>query len=145
MSSLERSLKSSRSRPKPVLKQIGKLMRDVIEQGIRPVCDALNSVPGVRTLWSCEDHPHRPSRPYVVFEAPEGFARQIHCALGPGYGDGSLRYCWWLNGNFRDNGQLQWCIEPNCRIARWKYLPVARRLIDAELLRLAALIRNQNV
>lgn len=117
-------------------------MTDTIERGIRPVCDALNAIPEVRTLWSCQGHPERPSRPYVVFEAPERVALGVHQALGPGHGDGSLRYCWWLNANFRDNGQLQWCIEPNCRVPRWRYLPVARRAIDAELGRLAALIRS---
>jgi hypothetical protein len=119
-------------------------MNGEIEKGIRPVCDALNAISGVRTLWSCEGHPHRPSRPYVVFEAPEIVALGIHRALGLGDGGGTLVYCWWLTANFRDNGQLQWCIEPNCRIPRWRYLPVARRAVDAELLRLAAVIRIQN-
>nr|WP_223965201.1 hypothetical protein [Burkholderia diffusa] len=116
----------------------------LIDGGIRPVCDALNGIEGVRTLWSCEGHPFRPSRPYVVFEASESFALQVHWAIGPGHGDGSLRYVWWLTANFRDNGVLQWCIEPNCHIPRWRYLPIARRKVDAELKRLAALLDKLN-
>jgi hypothetical protein len=119
-------------------------MDDLNERGIRPVCDALNAVPGVRTLWSCEGHPIRESRPYVVFVAPKFFAWRVHRALVLASADGSLKYPWWLNAHFRDNGRLQWCIEPNCRIPRWKFVPVIRLLVDAELQRLAVLIRNQN-
>nr|BAO18874.1 hypothetical protein [Burkholderia sp. M701] len=110
----------------------------LIERGIRPVCDALNRIEGVRTLWSCEGHPFRLSRPYVVFEAPEPFALRVHRAIEAKHIEGSLNYCWWLTANFRDNGVLQWCIEPNCRIPRWRYLPIARKKLDAELRLLAA-------
>lgn len=116
----------------------------LIERGIGPVCDALNRIDGVRTLWSCEGHPCRPSRPYVVFEAPEPVALQVHRAIEATHVDGSLIYCWWLTANFRDNGVLQWCIEPNCRIPRWRFLPIARKSVDEELRRLAAVVGNAN-
>lgn len=113
-----------------------------IEPGIRPVCDALNHFEGVRTLWSCEGHPFRPSRPYVVFEAPETFALRVHQAIEAAQFGGRLHYCWMLSANFRTCGQLQWCIEPNCHIPRWRYLTIARRKLDAELWQLAATLAN---
>lgn len=117
-------------------------MNTVIESAIRPVCDSLNRIPRVTTLWSCQGHPFRLSRPYVVFMAPESVALDVHRLLGAGDGAGALRYPWWLNANFRDSGDLQWCLEPNYRFPRWQYLPLARRTVDDELLRLAALIRT---
>lgn len=117
-------------------------MKFEIEPGIRPLCDELNAIEGVQTLWSCEGHPHRPSRPYVIFEAPEDVALRIHRALGIGDGNGALKYVWWLTANFRANGQLQWCIEPNCEIPFWRYLPCVRGSLDSELRRLASLIRT---
>lgn len=114
----------------------------LIEPGIRPVCDALNRLDDVRTLWSCEGHPFRVSRPYVVFEAPEAVAFRLHKKIHPESVDASLEYCWWLTANFRPDGRLQWCLEPNCNIPRWRYLPFLRRKVDAELVRLAALIET---
>lgn len=115
-------------------------MDTLIEPGIRPVCDVLNRLDDVRTLWSCEGHPFRTSRPYVVFEAPEQVAFQLHQMIHPESVDASLEYCWWLTANFRPDGRLQWCLEPNCHISRLRYLPFVRRKVDSELVRLAALI-----
>ncbi|MDF0506666.1 hypothetical protein POK33_38595 [Burkholderia cenocepacia] len=115
-------------------------MATFIEPAVRPVCDSLNSIPGVATLWSCQGHPFRRSHPYVVFVAPEPVALAVHRLLGAGDGAGALRYPWWLNANFRENGDLQWCLEPNYRFPRCRFLPLARRAVDDELLRLAALI-----
>lgn len=41
-----------------------------IDAGIAPLVLAMNKLPGVRTLWSCEGHPYSAleRRPYVVFE-----------------------------------------------------------------------------
>ncbi|WP_425953061.1 hypothetical protein [Ralstonia pseudosolanacearum] len=114
---------------------------DLIEPKIRPVCDALNRVAGVRTLWSCEGHAFRPSRPYVVFEAPESIALQVHRMIGDGHAGGKLHYWWNMTANFRENGELQWLIEAPA-IPSWHYLPIVRQRIDAELLAFAALLKD---
>lgn len=114
---------------------------DLIEPKIRPVCDALNSIVGVRTLWSCEGHAFRPSRPYVVFEASESFALQVHRLIGDGHAGGRLTYWWNMTANFGENAQLQWLIEA-ASIPRWHYLPIVRQRIDTELLTFAALIND---
>lgn len=115
---------------------------DLIEPKIRPVCDALNAISDVHTLWSCEGHASRPSRPYVVFEAPETIALQIHRMIGDGHAGGALNYWWNMTANFRDNGQLQWLIEAPT-IPGWHYLPIARRRIDAELRTFASLLNDR--
>ncbi len=128
-----------RDRPFPAIKES-------IEIGIKPVCDVLNSIEGVRTVWSCEGHPERPSRPYVTFLAPEATAYQVHRLLGAGRGDGTLQYCWWLIANFRDDGLLQYTIEPNDYRLRdnrhrwWSTYQWNKKAMDAELIRLAVLL-----
>lgn len=112
---------------------------DLIEPRIRPMCDALNRIAGVRTLWSCEGHASRPSRPYVVFEAPKSTALRVHQMIGDGHAGGRLKYWWRMTANFRDSGQLQWLIEAPS-IPGWHYLPLARIRIDAELLAFAKLL-----
>lgn len=82
-----------------------------IEPGVKPVCDALNSIAGVHTLWSCEGHPELPARPYVTFIAPQETALRLSRLLGHGHGDGTLKYCWRLTANFRDDGSLQYTIK----------------------------------
>ncbi|MCM2485649.1 hypothetical protein ACVCIC_01115 [Burkholderia glumae] len=109
-----------------------------IDAAIRPVCDALNRIPGVRTLWSCGGHALRRSRPYVVFEAPEAFALKINRMLWLERHI-TLTYRWNMTANFKDSGELQWLIEAP-GIPRGHYWPIARRRIDAELLTLASLI-----
>lgn len=120
---------------------------DPIEPGIQPVCDALNSIQCVHTLWSCEGHPERPSRPYVTFIGPQETAFKIHQLLGPENGDKGLKYCWWLVAGFRDDGSMQYTIEPNdYRILEPHRLPFIRRWrktdMELELLRLAQLLRR---
>lgn len=112
-----------------------------IEPKILPVCDALNAIPGVRTLWSCDGHATRPSRPYVVFESSEAFAFQVHQLLESEMDHGTLRYWWRLTANFRRSGGLQWLVEAPT-IPTWHYWPIARRKIDAELLALASLFSS---
>lgn len=114
---------------------------ELIEPKIRPVCDALNAITAVRTLWSCEGHAFRPSRPYVVFEAPEATALQIHRMIGDGHAGGALTYWWRMTANFRDSGKLQWLIEAPT-IPGWHYLPIARRKVDDELLTFASLLND---
>lgn len=84
-----------------------------IEPGIRPVCDALNAIPGVVTLWSCEGHPYRTTPPYVTFTAPQKTAFRIQQQLDHGIRNGQLQYCWWVVATFQDDGSLKFTIEPN--------------------------------
>jgi hypothetical protein len=52
-----------------------------IEPGIRPLVDALNAIPGVKTIGSCEGHVRWPGWlykvPYVYFQAPNDVAEHI--------------------------------------------------------------------
>lgn len=84
-----------------------------IEAGVRPLCDALNGLPGVFTIWSCEGHPERPSRPFVTFLAPETTAFTVHCAIEPSNEKLGLHFNWWLTSHFREDGSVQYTIEPN--------------------------------
>ena len=115
-----------------------------IENGIRPVCDALNFFPEVATTHSCEGHPEIPLRPYVSFRASAAFAFRLHRQLGLGHGDGSLKFCWWLVAHFDDDGSMVYVLEPNdIRIPgrRWFLFRMwGRKSMDRELKQLAALI-----
>jgi len=114
-----------------------------IESGIKPLCDALNALPGVGTMWSCHGHPVRQSRTYVSFLGPRDVAFKIHHALGVGHGDGSLKYHWSIRARFRDDGELQYTIEPeDFRIRKSLFLPLVRRGMDLELVRLAKLVAD---
>lgn len=118
-----------------------------IEPGILPVCDALNSIPGVNTIYSCEGHAAYLKRPYVMFTAPQELALRIHRSLGLGVGhDLSLKYCWWLRAHFQDDGSITYCLEPNdYRITgRYRFTFPAwwRNSMNRELLRLAQVIKK---
>lgn len=116
-----------------------------VEKGIAPLCAALNSVPGVATLWSCEGHPTRHMRPYVVFAGPQPFAFALHRALcHPSPHAAALRFNWKLIANFRDNGTLQWILDPDDEriaapglfgIPRW-----TRRQADADIAVLTTIV-----
>lgn len=110
--------------------------RAPIEPGILPVCNALNACVGVRTVWSCEGHPWRlvPSKPYVIFTAPQSFSFQLHQQLLPAYDDGRLTFSWELHARFQDDGNLIYWLSPN----DWR-----RRITKQELLRLALLIETK--
>lgn len=118
-----------------------------IEPGIRPVCDALNRVAGVQTIWSCEGHPWRDAPPFVVFNAHQAAAFRVHKLLGHGHGDGSLKYCWWLTSRFNEDGSLQYVLESNdCRVVpRSRLFPKWRRAgMDQDLSRLALLLSQMS-
>lgn len=100
-----------------------------IEPGIRPVCDALNTIPGIITLWSCEGHSWtRP--PFVTFKASIDVAFKIHKLLGYGHGDGRLKYCWWVRANFLEDGTLQFTLLPN----DWRFTEDYRRGLSGRIL-----------
>ncbi|AVD70434.1 hypothetical protein CAY53_02195 [Desulfobulbus oralis] len=56
-------------------------MKGCIEPNIRPLCEALNAVAGVRTIASCQGHVCPCSPPYVMFESPLAFAAALEKAL----------------------------------------------------------------
>ncbi len=124
-----------------------------IEAGVKPLCEALNLIPGTRTLWSCHGHLDWPSRPYVTFEAPQDTAFKIHGLLGDGKSSGVLRcflkYNWWLVANFRDDGSMQYTIEPNdyhfdCVQFSFWWRPTWKRWqVDDDLRWLALLIEEE--
>ena len=80
----------------------------------------------------------------MTFIAPQETAFSIHRILGPGRGDGSLKYCWWLNASFQDDGSFQYTLEPNdVRIPGrrcWPFPAWRKASMTDELKRLAALL-----
>lgn len=118
-----------------------------IEPGILPVCEALNSLPDVVTLWSCEGHPDLPCTPYVVFVARQDLAFRIDQLLAPRVGGRVLKYSWRLIASFRPDGSLQYILEPNDVRLQGGWLSFLRPLfsrkkMDGELRCLAELIQK---
>jgi hypothetical protein len=118
-----------------------------IEPGIRPLCDALNAIPGVSTVYSCEGHWQRGYQPFVMFDAPNDIALRIHRLLGCGDGGddghGTLGICWWLQARFNNEGTLRYILEPNDRKLNngswWAWFK-----LNNELKLLASLIGKQS-
>jgi len=114
-----------------------------IEPGIKPVCDALNSIQNVHTLWSCEGHPGWKGTPYVTFIANQDVAFRISKLLDSERELGHLHYCWGLTANFRADGSLQYTIRPNDRrlnddsLHWWSLRLWNRQALKSELNRLA--------
>lgn len=118
-----------------------------IERGIKPLCDALNSLPGVCTIWSCEGHPSAEAAPYVVFVADQGTAFNVDSVITAEPEVTSLHFVWWTTANFRQDGSMQYTIRPHDnRIlhgAWWRFWPLPRwsqRLMAKDLARLADLV-----
>jgi len=121
-----------------------------IEPAVQPLCDALNAIPSVSTLYSCHGHPNRSAHPFVTFCAPPDVAFKIHRLLGPGHGDGSLQYCWWMRARFQDDGTMQYHIEPHdYRVSGgtsvFQGLRWSRKTMDQDLARLAAMISQMKI
>ena len=117
-----------------------------IEPSIRPVCDALNCLDGVKTLWSCQGH-YRSPRPFVIFAASQNHAFKISTLLTDWYNEGQLHFWWNVTGYFCEDGSMQYTIHPNdYRLeSEWRYLPLVRKHIDCELLRLAQLFEREEM
>ncbi|WP_139335765.1 hypothetical protein [Janthinobacterium sp. TND4EL3] len=120
-----------------------------VEAGVIPLCDALNSLPGVFTIWSCEGHPERASRPFVTFVAPKELAFKVHRAIEERGQDLGLNFNWWLTANFRDDGSMQYTIEPNdYRVSKgawqrwWSSRRWSHRVMLKDLSRLATLVQQ---
>lgn len=115
-----------------------------VEPGIQPLCDALNAVEGIVTLYSCEGHPRRPARPYVSFRAEVEVAYWIQEAIKSCRN--RLAYNWWITGHFNDKGAWVYCLEPNdvrfSRPLRFGFLPNWRReRVDLDLRQIAHRIK----
>lgn len=120
-----------------------------IEPGVKSLCDALNALPGVHTLWSCEGHPEDGSRPYATFIAPSETAFAVHRAVSPSNVDGGLEFCWNLTATFRDDSSMQYTIEPNdYRISQgtlrrwWSAKRWSKKAMAIDVERLAVLIKE---
>lgn len=118
-----------------------------IEPGIKPLCDALNGLPGVHTLWSCEGHPSDGADPYVVFVANQAIAFKVDSAIAAGREKTGLHFVWWTTANFREDGSLQYTIRAeDYRVKKtpfWHFWPLPRwnqRAMVKDLARLAELV-----
>ena len=120
-----------------------------IEPGVRPVCDVLNAMPDVRTVYSCEGHPRAfvPSKPFVMFKAPAELAFGIHCMLAYGHGDGSLNFCWRLLAQFDDDSSMTYTLTTSdVRVSEKRWRPFQEwttKAMNLDLLQLASLLRNR--
>lgn len=135
-----------------------------IEPAIKPVVDALNAIPGVSTVASCQGHVFRAgsfwdlllsdgSYPYVYFKAPVNVA----CVLARALHESSvkekpeIRTYWVIEGRFNADFELaftliapeqeRWAKHFSGRI--WRY-GVFRKKLDADLLALAVFLRKQS-
>lgn len=111
-----------------------------VESGIRPVCEALNDIPGVATIYSC--HGHRGSNPFVMFYAPLETAHRVHVGLERAWMAEQLAHQWLMTADLYAYPDLRFQITPNRRSDRLWYPWISRRRWMRELWRLAAVIRN---
>lgn len=119
-----------------------------VEHGIQPVCDALNAINGVRTVWSCEGHPEYNMLPYVVFVTTQEVAFNISRSIRAASLSGKqLFYNWEMTANFREDGSLQYMIKPNDRRLNKKILFLSawsQKKMDDELKNLAKTIESMS-
>ena len=89
--------------------------RNNVDPGVQALCDVLNTIDNVRTLYSCEGHPELPTSPYVMFEAPTDVSFSIHKLLGHGRADGTLTFSWQIQSHFNISMDGGWhsVIKPN--------------------------------
>lgn len=121
----------------------------IIEAGIRPVCDVLNRMPGVTTVYSCEGHWLRKQPPYVMFDAPQEAAFRIHQLLENGRAGGKTKINWWLQARFQESGGLRYILQTNDRRIRenapwWTSWPLWIRM-NKDLERLAGVLMHDEV
>lgn len=106
-----------------------------IDDGVQPICDWLNAVPGVVTHFSCEGHPGQgDTGGYVAFTVEN--QESLHCVLSNLPQIGGIGE-WELNGHPLqlycrvDVGLLQGQVAYDYRfsVVPTKYLPALRREI----------------
>ncbi len=118
-----------------------------IESGVLPLCEVLNAIDGISTLWSCEGHPERPTPPFVVFFCSETIAAKLDRDILLARRKGLLKFNWWVRGNFDTNNVWRYTIEPNDRAIsrplRFGFLPNWKtRDMRTELARMSEIIRE---
>lgn len=119
----------------------------IIEPGIRPVCDVLNAVTDMRTVYSCEGHPRAfvPKKPFVMFKATAELAFGIHRMLAHGHGDGSLNFCWRLLAQFDDDASMTYTLTTgDVRVSDTRWRPFQEwtaKAMNRDLLQLSSLLR----
>lgn len=118
-----------------------------IEPGVKPLCDALNSLHGVYTVWSCEGHPNRGAAPFVIFVTDQATAFKVTSVIAADRDETGLHFNWWTTATFREDGSLQYAIKPDdYRIPSgtwWRFWPLPRwsqRVMMNDLARLAELV-----
>lgn len=93
-----------------------------VEPGIVSLVEALNSIGRVETIASCQGHGRGAkwycaaqveSEPYVLFRAPETFARQLAKKIYNRGAGGQLAYLWELSGYFYPDSmdELVWILR----------------------------------
>jgi hypothetical protein len=79
--------------------------------------------------------------------ADETTAFKVHCAIESEQEKFGLHFCWWLTAIFREDGSLQYTIEPNdYRVSEgswrrwWSSRRWSHRVMREDLSRLAGLV-----
>lgn len=118
-----------------------------IERGVKPLCDALNGLPGVHTIWSCEGHPSEGGTPFVILVTDQATAFKVSSVIEVDGDTTGLHFYWGMTATFREDGSLQYTIRPDdYRIpdgAWWRLWPLPRwsqRVMLNDLGRLAELV-----
>ncbi|NOI26805.1 hypothetical protein [Vibrio mediterranei] len=79
---------------------------------IAPLVSALNQLPGVETIASCQGHAcGRIEAPYVYFKADNDIVTGIMTLLRQHYQRGELHHSWELTGMFNHQSELCWSLS----------------------------------
>lgn len=122
-------------------------MNGPIEPNIKPLCDALNGMSGVRTIASCQGHVFPASPPYVMFDAPVAFAAALEKRLredsmvrAP-----RLRVFWEIKGIFDGCYVLRFYLYSPVlaqSTGHWFCLNLMEQRLKADFLELTAMVRT---
>jgi hypothetical protein len=110
-----------------------------LEPGARPLVDALNAVPGVKTWASCHGHWIKRAMPYVSFYAPQDFAFRLTLKLAEW--QRWLVGAWSLTVTFDLEGSMSFCFRRHQDVSfgDWK---LTRWALNYDLRTLADMIRG---
>lgn len=111
----------------------------VIDEKIRPQVDALNAVPGVETIASCEGHYSPGDTPYVWFSAPLPFVQALAKVLRDAPEQGIVHAGWHVTGAFDQDYRMKFELRAaSYEREAWSlfgqgYRLLFRRRIDADI------------
>ena len=93
------------------------------ESNIKPLCDVLNAVPGVRTHASCQGHIYPCNAPYVMFYGPLEVAAALEKRLREDAHSTrpALSTLWTVEGMFDGAYRMAFSLKPP-RYARFPWL-----------------------